>query len=76
MPIPLIKEQQSASGLFDTPENCYFCKKITRMWHENTNNPVCEQCAKKHRVSELPDYGKIVRSIKRKTLKERREAGV
>ena len=27
-------------------EGCYFCRTPTNMWHENTNNPVCEVCAK------------------------------
>jgi hypothetical protein len=37
------------------------------MWHQNTNNPVCENCAPKHRVSELPDWGKAARAKKGKS---------
>jgi hypothetical protein len=36
------------------------------MWHVPTNNPVCERCAKIRKVSELPDYGKMIRAAKRK----------
>ncbi len=50
----------------NTPEVCHFCKKTTRYWHENTNNPVCQECAKKHKVGELPDYGKRIRANKRR----------
>jgi len=65
MTIPLIHEP------YDSPwgsilESCYFCKTPTRMWHENTNNPVCENCSKLHKVAELPDYGQRVRAEKRK----------
>lgn len=34
-------------------ERCAFCKKETRYWHKGTNNPVCPDCAKKHKVGEL-----------------------
>jgi|LGVE01.1.fsa_nt_gb hypothetical protein len=65
--IPLVKEPSEMAGHFwGEVERCHFCKKATRMWHENTNNPVCEKCAKEHRVSELPDHGKIIRAQKRK----------
>ena len=50
-------------------ENCYFCQKPTAMWHENTNNPVCQNCAKEHKVAELPDYGATIRANKRKKRK-------
>lgn len=48
-------------------EACHFCKKPTRWWHVNTNNPVCVKCAKLHKVAELPDHGKSIRARKRKS---------
>lgn len=46
-------------------ENCHFCKKKTKYWHERTNNPVCCECAPNHKVGELPDYGKEIRKRKK-----------
>lgn len=37
-------------------ESCHFCQAPTRYWHAGTNNPVCPDCAKKHRVEELPNW--------------------
>lgn len=37
-------------------ERCTFCATPTRYWHERTNNPVCVECAPKHRVGELTDW--------------------
>jgi len=66
MAIPLIKEPKEITDSFGILEICYFCKKSTKFWHENTNNPVCYHCAKIHKVKELPDYGKTIRANKRK----------
>ena len=53
--IPLVeepKEEFEGSGIY---ENCYFkCGNQTKYWHWRTNQPVCKECAKKHKVSELP----------------------
>ena len=65
MPIPLIREPIDVQ-MPGICENCHFCRRPTRMWHQNTNNPVCEECAQKHCVTELPDWGKAVRANKRK----------
>ena len=47
-------------------EVCVFCRKGTRTWHENTNNPVCLQCAETHKVSDIPeDWGEKIRARKR-----------
>jgi len=46
-------------------EKCFFCKKPTRYWHELTNNPVCPDCGKTHKVIELPDFGQRIRARKR-----------
>lgn len=35
-------------------ESCFFCKEETRYWHDESNTPVCRDCAKQHEVSELP----------------------
>jgi len=72
--IPIIREP------IDVPmpeicENCHFCRRPTRMWHENTNNPVCPDCAKMRRVSELPDYGKAIRAHKRRAKRSLPNAG-
>lgn len=64
--IPIIKEPEDLQERFGAIENCHFCKEPTRMWHENTNNPVCEKCAKTHKVAELPDFGQRIRAEKRK----------
>ena len=67
MTIPLIKEPDELAGNFwGEVELCHFCKKRTKWWHENTNNPVCPSCAPKHKVAELPDHGKLIRKAKRK----------
>ena len=53
-------------------EKCHFCKTPTRYWHENTNNPVCQHCAGRHKVAELPDYGQGIRARKRREAREKR----
>jgi len=69
MTIPLVKEPSEMVSLFGTYEKCHFCGITTLYWHENTNNPVCPDCAKQHKVSELPDHGQRVRAKKRKMRK-------
>ena len=64
MTIPLVKEPEDLREEFGMLEDCYFCHKPTKWWHENTNNPVCPKCAKEHKVSELPDYGQNIRKRK------------
>ena len=71
MAIPLIREPDEEATYYNgLLERCHFCRTSTRWWHENTNNPVCQDCSKKHRVSELPDHGQRVRAMKRKKAKE------
>ena len=52
--IPLVeeaKERFQESGVY---EACYFCRKtLTKFWHWRTNQPVCKDCAKTHKVAEL-----------------------
>lgn len=39
--------------------------KMIPIWHENTNNPVCVNCAKIKKVSDIPeDHGSIIRRKK------------
>lgn len=64
MAIPLVKEPDDVC--FGVIEVCHFCRNGTRYWHQNTNNPVCTDCAKTHKVGELPDYGKIIRAARRR----------
>lgn len=51
--IPIKKEPSYLYLLYRSYENCKFCKKGTDTWHEKTNTPVCKECAKTHKESEL-----------------------
>jgi|GEM_PF-1415793 len=64
--IPVKQETPDMEAHFGCYENCHFCRKPTDMWHENTNNPVCRECAPKHKVAELPDHGRAIRNRKRR----------
>jgi hypothetical protein len=55
MAIPIKEEEKEYFEQFKSYENCYFCGDKTPFWHEKTNNPLCECCASKHKVSELPN---------------------
>ncbi len=73
MAIPLIKEPEDLNeGKLSYLERCYFCNTPTNYWHENTNNPVCPQCAKTHKVAELPDHGATIRRLKRQEARNRK----
>jgi hypothetical protein len=52
--IPLVEEPKEHYQEFRVYENCYFCPNKTKMWHWRTNQPVCLECAKVRKVSELP----------------------
>ena len=69
MTISLKKEPEKLRQNFGCYEKCFFCKATTKHWHENTNNPVCPDCAKTHKVAELPDHGRRIRADKRKKRK-------
>jgi len=50
--IPLVKEEKELEvwGI----EKCYFkCGNNTRFWHWRTNQPICKECAKTHKVAEI-----------------------
>jgi hypothetical protein len=64
MTIPLIEEPKKSREAFGMLERCFFCLQKTITWHENTNNPVCYECSKLHKVSELPDFGHTIRKRK------------
>ena len=69
--IPLIEEDEKTKKIWGSiVEGCFFCATKTRHWHENTNNPLCEPCAKIHKVGELPDHGKEIRRRKRLAKKQ------
>ena len=56
-------------------EKCIFCNKPTRTWHENTNNPVCVECAKIKKVSDIKeDYGASIRKQKREGTFDREDS--
>ena len=73
MTIPIEREPEAMRN--QPPEQCHFCDCATRFWHINTNNPVCPDCAPKHKVSELPDFGQRVRAQKRKERLQRQKLG-
>lgn len=51
--IPIKKEPKELYKQFNSYENCNFCRKETDTWHKKTNKPVCEVCAKSHKVIDL-----------------------
>lgn len=65
MAIPVVREPEGISLERMGFERCFFCTKKTTFWHERTNNPVCQLCAGKHKVSELPDHGANIRKVKK-----------
>jgi hypothetical protein len=40
-------------GLDKLVEECHFCGTKTRYWHNRTNTPVCEGCAKTNTVADI-----------------------
>lgn len=36
-------------------ENCVFCDEATRYWYGSGESPVCQPCAKTHKVSDIKD---------------------
>lgn len=65
--IPVIKEPTDYWVQFFLYEKCYFCNEPTDLWHVRTNQPVCKDCHKTRKVSELK---KCVSDYKPKTRKE------
>lgn len=52
--IPLVQEPEDFNIGFPIYECCYFkCGNKTKYWHLRTNQPVCKECSKKHKVSEI-----------------------
>ena len=59
--IPLVEEPKEYFEETRVYENCYFnCGNKTKYWHWRTNQPICKDCAKAHKVAEVekctPDY--------------------
>ena len=52
--IPTVEEPKDHYEEFGFYEKCFFCEKPTKFWHWRTNQPVCNKCAKTHKVAELP----------------------
>ena len=74
--IPVWTESTSTKNEFPhLTENCIFCKKSTRTWHETTNNPICVSCANTHKISDIKeDWGSNVRKQKRLGTFDREDA--
>lgn len=52
----MIKVVEEPSVFFEETrvyEQCYFCKQETKFWHDATNTPVCQGCAKKYNVKDI-----------------------
>jgi hypothetical protein len=76
MTIPLVKEDAGVCAERGGLERCHFCTSQTRYWHVGTNNPVCQVCAKQHRVAELPIHRRSGRAMKFKADAVRDVAGI
>ena len=74
--IPVWTETTSIINEFpSTIEDCIFCRKQTRTWHENTNNPICIDCANTHKVSDIKvDWGRNVLKEKRNGTFDREDS--
>jgi hypothetical protein len=64
--IPLVEESKDLYKNFKVYEKCYFgCGKATKFWHWRTNQPICKECAKTHKVAEVakchPNYKPITK---------------
>lgn len=51
--IQVKKEPKEVYETFGVYENCKFCGGNTNTWHEETNTPICTDCAKTHSESDL-----------------------
>lgn len=51
--IKISKEPPIFYTVLKVYELCYFCNKSTDTWNIKTNKPVCHECAKKYKTSEL-----------------------
>lgn len=59
MAFPVKKEPDDlANEVGGVVENCFFCNRQTKYWHEKTNNPVCPECSTSHNESELHNWRK------------------
>lgn len=52
--IPLVEQVEDLYQNLKVYEACYFnCGRRTKFWHCRTNQPICKECAKIHKVSEV-----------------------
>lgn len=72
MSIEINIEPVGLNGSIGELEGCHFCDNKTKFWNEHTNNPVCQSCAEKHDVSDLPDHGKRLRDRKERLALEKK----
>ncbi len=74
--IPLYSEPTSIKAEFgNLMEDCIFCEKPTDTWHENTNNPICMDCANKYKISDIKeDFGQNIRRAKRNGTFDREDS--
>lgn len=47
--IPIVEEEEIYFKELGVYERCHFCNEPTKFWHDKTNTPVCQKCAKKHK---------------------------
>ena len=53
MPIKVIEEEPEMIEIFQVYEECVFCRKTTKFWHETSNTPVCPDCAATHTETDV-----------------------
>ena len=73
MAIPLVEEPKEFYEETHIYERCVFCNSSTKYWNEYSNNPVCQICAKSHKVAELEDHGKPLRNKRRREKYKNKE---
>jgi hypothetical protein len=66
MPIPIKQEPKEFYKEFKVYEKCVFCLNETKTWHENTNTPVCKNCAKSHNVEDIKMKQTALQKLKEK----------
>jgi hypothetical protein len=74
--IPVWTESTACKKEFpNIKEKCFFCENPTDTWHENTNQPVCVDCAKTKKVSDITeDHGQVIRRKKREGTFDREDS--
>jgi hypothetical protein len=55
--IPIVKEPKELYKEFKCHEKCVLCRQETDTWNLKRNKPVCNVCAKKHKVKDVDNSG-------------------